>query len=112
MKKLSILVLIATWSTLEIGHAREVIDKGDVVVAPINGEISPSLLTFLRRALKTAETSGGGAVIFEKKTYGGPVGRAGEKTNGAYHPPTSPETVINLNAGSAGAILFPPTPQN
>jgi len=58
MKKLSILVLIAFLGTLETSQAREVIHKGDVVVVPINGEISPSLLAFLRRGLKTAEISG------------------------------------------------------
>ncbi len=105
MKKLSILVLIATWSTLEIGHAREVIDKGDVVVAPINGEISPSLLTFLRRALKTAETSGARAIIFEMNTYGGRLDSAEEITSALNHATIPTYTFINSNAGSAGALI-------
>src|SRR3981081_3207069 len=49
--------------------ARDVIHKGDVVVVPLQGEISPSLLFFLRRGLKAAETSGASAIIFEMNTY-------------------------------------------
>jgi membrane-bound serine protease (ClpP class) len=105
MKKLSILVLIATLSTLEIGHAREVIHKGDVVVAPINGEISPSLLTFLRRALKSAETSGASAIIFEMNTYGGRLDSAEEITSALNHATIPTYTFINSNAGSAGALI-------
>src|SRR3989449_43168 len=105
MKKLSILVLIAVLSALEMGQAREVIHKGNVVVAPINGEISPSLLTFLRRALKTAETSGGSAIIFEMNTYGGRLDSAEEITSALNHATIPTYTFINSNAGSAGAIV-------
>ncbi len=105
MKKLSILVLIAVLSALEMGQAREVIHKGDVVVAPINGEISPSLLTFLRRALKTAETSGASAIIFEMNTYGGRLDSAEEITSALNHATIPTYTFINSNAGSAGAIV-------
>src|SRR5438270_2370001 len=105
MKKLSILVLIAVVSALEMGQAREVIDKGDVVVAPINGEISPSLLTFLRRALKTAETSGARAIIFEMNTYGGRLDSAEEITSALNHATIPTYTFINSNAGSAGALI-------
>src|SRR6202040_4365785 len=102
MKKLSMLVLIAVLSALEMGQAREVIHKGDVVVAPISGEISPSLLTFLRRALKTAETSGASAIIFEMNTYGGRLDSAEEITSTLNHATIPTFTFINSNAGSAG----------
>src|SRR5947209_7382637 len=105
MKKLSMLVLIAVLSTLEIGQAREVIHKGDVIVAPISGEISPSLLTFLRRALKTAETSGASAIIFEMNTYGGRLDSAEEITSALNHATIPTYTFINSNAGSAGALV-------
>src|SRR5438874_12307167 len=105
MKKLSILVLIAVLSALEIGQAREVIHKGDVVVAPISGEISPSLLAFLRRALKTAETSGASAIIFEMNTYGGRLDSAEEITSALNHATIPTYTFINSNAGSAGALV-------
>jgi membrane-bound serine protease (ClpP class) len=105
MKKLSMLVLIAVLSALEMGQAREVIHKGDVVVAPISGEISPSLLTFLRRALKTGETSGASAIIFEMNTYGGRLDSAEEITSALNHATIPTYTFINSNAGSAGALV-------
>src|ERR1700692_1049255 len=105
MKKLSILVLIAVLSALEMGQAREVIHKGDVVVAPISGEISPSLLAFLRRALKTAEASGASASIFEMNPYGGRLDSAEEITSALNHATIPTYTFINSNAGSAGAII-------
>src|SRR5919201_4989874 len=85
MKKLSIFVLIAVLANAGISHAREVIHKGDVVVVPMNGEISPSLLTFLRRALKNAEASGASAIIFEMNTYGGRLDSAEENTSALNH---------------------------
>src|ERR1700692_260617 len=105
MKKLSILVLIAVLSALEMGQAREVIHKGDVVVAPISGEISPSLLAFLRRALKTAEASGASAIIFEMNTYGGRLDSAEEITSVLNHATIPTYTFINSNAGSAGSLI-------
>src|SRR5438067_12664023 len=71
MKKLSILVLTAVLATLGTGQAREVVHKGDVVVVALRGEISSSLLMFLRRAEKVAESNGAGAIIFAMNTYGG-----------------------------------------
>src|SRR5262249_39560552 len=110
MKKLLVLILIAALSTLEISHAREVVHKGDVVVVPINGEISPSLLTFLRRALKTAENSGASAIVFEMNTYGGRLDSAEEITSALNHATIPTYTFINSNAGSAGALIALATP--
>src|SRR5437762_3416846 len=105
MKKLSILVLIAVLSALEMGQAREVIHKGDVVVAPLHGEISPSLLMFLRRAEKLAETNGASAIIFEMNTYGGRLDAAEEITSVLNHAKIPTYTFIDSNAGSAGALV-------
>src|ERR1700731_5489318 len=105
MKKLSILVLITVLPALQIAQAREVIHKGDVVVAPINGEISPSLLAFVRRALKTAEASGASAIIFEMNTYGGRLDSAEEITSALNHATIPTYTFINSHAGSAGGGL-------
>src|SRR5436309_3991791 len=105
MKKLSILVLIAVLATLEAGQAREVIHKGDVVVVPLRGEISPSLLTFLRRALKVAESSGASAIVFEMNTYGGRLDSAEEITSALNRATIPTYTFINSNAGSAGALI-------
>src|ERR1700731_1638709 len=105
MKKLSILVLITVLPALQIAQAREVIHKGDVVVAPINGEIFPSLLAFVRRALKTAESNGAAAIIFEMNTYGGRLDTAEEITSALNHATIPTYTFINTNAGSAGSLI-------
>jgi len=105
MKKLSILVLIAVLATLETGQAREVIHKGDVVVVPLRGEISPSLLMFLRRAEKVAESSGASAIVFEMNTYGGRLDSAEEITSALNHATIPTYTFINSNAGSAGSLI-------
>jgi len=105
MKKLSILVSIAVLATLETGQAREVIHKGDVVVVPLRGEISPSLLMFLRRAEKVAESSGASAIVFEMNTYGGRLDSAEEITSALNHATIPTYTFINSNAGSAGALI-------
>ena len=105
MKKLSILVSIAVLATLGTGQAREVIHKGDVVVVPLRGEISPSLLMFLRRAEKVAESSGASAIVFEMNTYGGRLDSADEITSALNHATVPTYTFINSNAGSAGALV-------
>src|SRR5436305_13718037 len=105
MKKLSILIAIGLIATLGTGHAREVVHKGDVVVVPLRGEISPSLLMFLRRAEKAAESNSASAIIFEMNTYGGRLDSA-EEISSALNRATIPTyTFINSNAGSAGALI-------
>src|SRR5437868_8188491 len=104
MKKLSIFLGIAL-ATLATSHAREVIHKGDVVVVPLRGEISPSLLMFLRRAEKVAETNGASAIIFEMNTYGGRLDAAEEITSVLNHAKIPTYTFIDSNAGSAGALV-------
>src|SRR5437764_5137514 len=105
MKKLSILVLITVMATLATGQAREVIHKGDVVVVPLRGEISPSLLMFLRRAEKVAESSGASAIIFEMNTYGGRLDSAEQITSALNRATIPTYTFINSNAGSAGSLI-------
>jgi membrane-bound serine protease (ClpP class) len=85
--------------------AREVIHKGDVVVAPLRGEISPSLLMFLRRAVKAAENNEAAALIFEMNTYGGRIDTAEEITAVLNRTKIPTYIFINSNAGSAGAII-------
>src|SRR6202171_3812337 len=80
--------------------ARDVIHKGDVVGVPLQGKISPSLLMFLRRGLKAAETSGASAIIFEMNTYGGRLDTAEEITSTLNHATIPTYTFINSNAGS------------
>ncbi len=105
MKRLSILSLVAMLLLLETGYARDVIHKGDVVIVPLRGEISPSLLMFLRRAEKLAEANGASAIIFEMNTYGGRLDAAEEITSVLNHATIPTYTFINSNAGSAGALI-------
>src|SRR4051794_25235602 len=79
--------------------------KGDVVVVPLQGEISPSLVTFLRRALKSAESADASSVILEMNTYGGRLDSAEEITNILNRAKIPTYTFINTNAGSAGSLV-------
>src|SRR5260370_21436485 len=109
MKKLLILAL-TIFATLELGQAREVIHKGDVVVVPLRGEISPSLLMFLRRAEKVAESNGASAIIFEMNTYGGRLDAAEENTHALNHPTLPPYSIIKSNVGNARPLTPLATP--
>jgi len=86
-------------------HARDTVSKGDVVVVPLRGEIAPSLLAFLRRAVKTAESNGASTIIFDMNTYGGRLDTATEIVNVLNKTKIPTYTFIDTNAGSAGAII-------
>jgi membrane-bound serine protease (ClpP class) len=102
--RLPILALICCLSAAP-AHAREVIHKGDVAVVPVRGEIAPSLLAFLRRAVKTAESNEASAIVFEMNTYGGRLDAAADIVNALNHTKIPTYTFIDTNAGSAGAII-------
>lgn len=91
--------------SLGAAQAREVVRRGDVVVVPLHGEISASLVLFIRRAEKTAETAGASALILDMNTYGGELDSAEEITGILNHANIPTYTFINSNAGSAGAII-------
>src|SRR6266702_4423090 len=97
--------LFDSFRAAETTQARQVIHKGDVVVVPLRGEVSPSLLMFLRRAEKAAKGSGASAMIFEMDTYGGRLDAAADIVNALNHITIPTYTFINSNAGSAGAII-------
>ncbi len=86
-------------------EGRDNIQKGDVVVVPLRGEISPSLLMFLRRSEKEAEGRGAAAIVFEMDTYGGRLDSAEEIINVLNRATIPTYTFINSNAGSAGSII-------
>ena len=86
-------------------QAREVVHKGDIVVVEMHGEISPSLFMFIRRAEKTAEANGAGAIIFDLNTYGGRLDSAEQITNVLNHATIPTYSFINTNAGSAGSLI-------
>jgi membrane-bound serine protease (ClpP class) len=85
--------------------AGETIHKGDVVVVPLHGEVSPSLLAFLRRAMKTAESNEASGIVFDMNTYGGRLDTATEIVNALNQIKIPTYTFINTNAGSAGALI-------
>lgn len=85
--------------------AAEPIRKGNVVVVPVRGEVSPPMFLFLRRVQKAAEAAGASAIILEMDTHGGRLDSA-EKITNLLHQSTIPTyTFINPNAGSAGALI-------
>src|SRR6059036_251925 len=104
-KLLPIFALICCFRAAETTQARDVIHKGYVVVVPLRGEVSPSLLMFLRRAEKAAEGSGAAAIIFEMDTYGGRLDSAAEITSALNRATIPTYTFINSNAGSAGSLI-------
>src|SRR5213082_110627 len=85
--------------------ARETIRRGDVVVVPVHCEVAPSLLAFLRRAVKTAESNDASAIVFDMNTYGGRLDTATEIVNALNQIKIPTYTFINTNAGSAGALI-------
>src|SRR6266404_3898453 len=85
--------------------ARKAIQKGDVVVVPLHGEVAPSLLAFLRRAVKTAESNDASAIVFDMNTYGGRLDTATDIVNALNQTKLLTYTFINTNAGSAGSLI-------
>src|SRR6476661_6813646 len=85
--------------------ARDAIQKGNVIVVPVHGEVSPSLLTFMRRAVKTAESNDASAIIFDMNTYGGRLDTATDIVNALNQIKIPTYVFINANAGSAGALI-------
>ena len=85
--------------------ARETIHTGDVVVVPLHGEVAPSMLAFLRRAVKTAENNKASALVFDLNTYGGRLDTATDIVNALNQIKIPTYTFINTNAGSAGALI-------
>ena len=86
-------------------RAADPIHKGNIVVVPLQGEVAPSLLAFLRRAAKAAETNGASAIVFEMNTYGGRLDTATEIVDALNQLKIPTYTFINTNAGSAGAMI-------
>jgi membrane-bound serine protease (ClpP class) len=104
-KHLWIIVVTGCLTAMAPVQARDAISKGDVVVVPLRGEVSPSLLAFLRRAVKTAESNEASAIIFDMNTYGGRLDTAADIVNALNQTKIPTYTFINTNAGSAGALI-------
>src|SRR5437879_7109985 len=85
--------------------ASETMHKGAVVVVPLHGEVSPSLLAFLRRAVKTADSNEASGIVFDMNTYGGRLDTATDIVNALNQIKIPTYTFINTNAGSAGSLI-------
>ena len=97
--------IVISLLTVVPAHAGEAIRKGDVVVVPIHGEVAPSLLAFLRRAAKTAESNGASAIVLDLNTYGGRLDTATDIVTVLNQIKIPTYTFIDTNAGSAGALI-------
>src|SRR5437762_11911205 len=86
-------------------QAREIIRKGDTVIVPLKGEVSPALHLFIRRGLKLAESAEASAIVIEMNTYGGRLDSAEEITTALNRVAIPTYTYIDTNAGSAGALI-------
>ena len=105
MKMFAISISVAFLLGVDAPSMRDTIQKGDVVVVPVQDEVAPSLLTFLRRAVKTAESKNASAIIFDMNTYGGRLDTATEIVNAFNQIKIPTYTFIDTNAGSAGALI-------
>src|SRR3954454_21674384 len=97
--------LVFVFGVAAPARARDAIQKGDVVVVLLQGEVAPSLLAFLRRGVKTAESNEASAIVFGMNTYGGAADTATEIVNALNQIKIPTYTFINTNAGSAGALI-------
>ena len=104
-KSLSIFALTWCLTAITPAYGREIVHKGDVVIIPLRGEVAPSLLAFLRRAVKTAESNEAAAIVFDMNTYGGRLDTAADIVNVLNQTKIPTYTFINTNAGSAGALI-------
>src|SRR2546430_15087271 len=90
-------------------QAREVIRKGDTVIIPLRGEVSPGLYLFLRRGIKAAESTEASAIVIEMNTYGGRLDSAEEITTALNRVTIPTYTFIDSNTAAAVALIAPAT---
>lgn len=100
-----LLFVLALAASAQLANAREIVRKGDTVVIPLNGEVSPAMHLFLRRAVKAAENSDAGAIVIELNTYGGRLDAADDIMAVLNRTTLPTYTFINTNAGSAGSLI-------
>src|SRR2546421_12568632 len=88
-------------------QAREIIRKGDTVIIPLRGEVSPALYLFLRRGIKAAESAEASAIVIEMNTYGGRP-HSPEGNTRALHPGSlPPHTLLPSNPPPAPPLPSP-----
>lgn len=92
-------------AVLPLRAAEPTIEKGAVVVLPVEGAISEAQFFFLRRVLKNAESAGASALILNMDTPGGALKATEQIVQMLMKSPVPVYTYVNANAGSAGALI-------
>ena len=90
---------------LPLQAAEQKIEKGAVVVLPVEGVVSEAQFLFLRRVLKKAESAGASALILDMDTPGGSLKATEHIIQMLMKSPVPVFTYVNTNAGSAGALI-------
>jgi len=90
---------------LPLQAAEPQIEKGAVVVLPVDGVVSEAQFVFLRRVLKKAEAAGASALILNMDTPGGSLKATEKIIQMLMKSPLPVYTYVNPNAGSAGALI-------
>ena len=85
--------------------AEPAIEKGAVVVLPVEGAISEAQFFYLRRVLKKAESAGASALILDMDTPGGALKATEQIVQMLMKSSVPVYTYVNTNAGSAGALI-------
>lgn len=101
--KLWISLLLATM--MAAPAAEPEIEKGAVVVLPVDGAITDAQFFFLRRVYKQAEAKEAAAVILDMDTPGGQLSTTEEIIQMIQKSKVPTYTYVNTNAGSAGALI-------
>jgi len=103
-----LLAAALVWGASLLGAMAETtpeVKAGDIVVAPLKGEVSEAQFFVLRRALKAAESGKAAAFVIDMDTYGGSLGAAVKILDLLLKSSIPTYTYINSNAGSAGALI-------
>lgn len=99
-------LLIALAASLLPARAAELqIERGAVVVVPLEGAVSDAQYFFLRRILKKAEAAGASALILDMNTPGGSLKTTEEIVQMLMKSSVPAYTYVDTNAGSAGALI-------
>lgn len=92
-------------AVLPLQAAQQTVEKGAVVVVPVEGAVSQAQFFFLRRVLKNAESAGASALILNMDTPGGELKSTEQIVQMLMKSPVPVYTYVNTNAGSAGALI-------
>ncbi|MCX6969517.1 MAG: hypothetical protein NTV93_05090 [Verrucomicrobia bacterium] len=92
-------------AVLPLLAAEQTMEKGAVVVVPVEGAVSQAQFYFLRRVLKNAESAGAAALILNMDTPGGELKSTEQIVQMLMKSPVPVYTYVNTNAGSAGALI-------